>query len=46
MREKALRKKIEGKTTIAAEDLEKDNFDDEDIILMKEDNKLVIKDLE
>lgn len=46
MREKALRKKVDSKTPIGAEDLEKDNFDEEDIILMKDENKLVIKDLE
>jgi len=46
MREKALRKKVDGKVMMGVEDLEKENFDDEDIILMKEENKLVIKDLE
>jgi hypothetical protein len=32
--------------TITAEDLEKDNFENEDIILLEDENKLVIKDLE
>ena len=45
MREKALRKKIESKAIIGAADLEKD-LDDEDIILMKDEDKLMIKDLE
>ena len=37
---------MDSKVTITAEDLEKDNFDEEDIILLKEEDKLVIKDLE
>ena len=36
---------MDSKVAIAAEDLER-NLDDEDIILIKEDDKLVIKDLE
>jgi hypothetical protein len=46
LREKALRKTIDSKVAITAEDLEKDNFEEEDIILLKEEDKLVIKDLE
>jgi len=46
MREKANKKKIDSKQTVGAEDLEKANFDDEDIVLMADDDRYVIKDLE
>ncbi|MFO0118184.1 MAG: hypothetical protein ACK521_11430 [bacterium] len=46
LREKALRKNLDSKVAITAEDLEKDNFDNEDIILLEDENKFVIKDLE
>lgn len=45
MREKAHRKKIDSKANMQAEDLEKD-LKDEDIVLNKDEDKLVIKDLE
>ena len=41
-----MRKNLDSKVTITAEELEKDNFENEDIILLEDENKLVIKDLE
>ena len=47
LREKSTRKKQDSKVALQAVDLEKNNnFDDEDIVLMKDQNKFVIKDLE
>ena len=47
LREKSTRKKQDSKVALQAVYLEKNNnFDDEDIVLMKDQNKFVIKDLE